>query len=234
MQPFRFSTAPAPPFPLSKECQLSSQQFFHEAIQLHHSKPRAPLGAEILPPISPARVVLETDQLNLPALGQGPLHHAQEAARVFGLGGVARGQDDGGGSRRVHDALEDLQVQNFVHGLLDPFLRCVRGRSPSGRFRPARLRRRAVIVAAVAIVSRLAWSEFPRLVYPFEDVGFVTNGLRLLDCWKIIRPNENLFGRRTPPLQHEGEVVKGQILPADSTRDSTRKLQSILETNHDL
>lgn len=179
----------------------------------------APPGAEIFPPIGPARVVSETGQLDRPALGQGPLHHAQEAARVLGLGGVARRQHDGRGSCGVDDALEHLQVQNFVHGLLDPFLAGVCARyQRGGRFGPARRTRRAV-VAAVIVVSRPTRSWLPRLVNPLENVGFVADGFRLLDYWGIIGPDKDPFCCRTASFQHEGEIVKGQTLPADSTRN---------------
>jgi len=76
-------------------------------------------------------------------------------------------------------------VQNFVYGLLNPFLG---GAGGSGRFRAAGLPRGSVVGAIRNDVGEflLAGGEFFRFMYSIEDVCFIADCSRFLNGWKIV------------------------------------------------
>ena len=72
---------------------LHPHQTLDKIIQLDHDEPTLPPLAELAPTVHPAGVGSKTGQLDAPSLNKGPLHHFQEAAGVFGFGGVAARED---------------------------------------------------------------------------------------------------------------------------------------------
>ena len=122
-------------------------------------------------------------------------------------------------------------MQDLVHGLLDPFLRCRHG----GGFGAA-----GVVVAAggVAVVaeSLLPGRHLLGFVDAFEDVGFVADCARGLDGGDFVAADEDAFCRGPPTFEHEGEVVEGHGDAADAAFEghAAGKFEGVVEADGDV
>ena len=101
-------------------------QEFNKIVKLNHPEGRPPTRCPRRIAVGRANVRFPRYNLDGPSTTQAALDSLQKAIGKLTFGSISTREYDCGGLLAVDDAIDDMQLQNFVHSLF-AFLRCTEG-----------------------------------------------------------------------------------------------------------